>query len=194
MAGAEDVAAHQHIDVLIVGAGVAGLSAALTLAPEVGSVVILEGSDHVGGRLHSEAWGSEVRVCCLEHGAQWVHGSNGKNPIHHLTQELGLQGSVDGDRDGCRIICAASGLDLTAEAEPRSAALEEANAKLERCACDEWPPQPDYSVRAGLRACGWQPTTALDDALEWLSFDFEYAETSGLSDLKMSVRSVHSWG
>lgn len=55
--------------VVVVGAGYAGLSAALTLHDRGVDVVVLEGSDRVGGRVHSEVREDGLVV---DHGGQWV--------------------------------------------------------------------------------------------------------------------------
>src|SRR6478752_576895 len=56
-------------EVVVVGACYAGLSAALTLHDAGRDVVVLEGSDRVGGRVYSEQRNSGV---VIDHGGQWV--------------------------------------------------------------------------------------------------------------------------
>lgn len=62
-----------RVDVIVIGAGVAGLTAAAELAPHVDSVTILEAADRIGGRVHTihppEANGP------VELGAEFVHGT-----------------------------------------------------------------------------------------------------------------------
>lgn len=58
----------RHTQVVVVGAGYAGLSAALRLRDQGVDVLVLEGAGRVGGRAHSEQHGSVV----LDHGGQWV--------------------------------------------------------------------------------------------------------------------------
>lgn len=55
-------------DVVIVGAGYAGLSAALELTRAGHDVLVLEGSDRVGGRV----WSREEDGVRIDHGGQWV--------------------------------------------------------------------------------------------------------------------------
>ncbi len=57
-------------DVIVVGAGVAGLIAAVRLADAGWSVTVLEASDRVGGRIHTVHRGDVA----LELGAEFVHG------------------------------------------------------------------------------------------------------------------------
>lgn len=61
----------KHVDVVIAGAGVAGLQAANTLAEHGLSVMVVESSDRVGGRIHTAYTASGEPV---ELGAEFVHG------------------------------------------------------------------------------------------------------------------------
>jgi monoamine oxidase len=74
------------IDVAIVGAGFAGLSAALDLVRAGHSVVVLEANDRVGGRvLNHTIQGSEV----VDLGAQWI--GPGQDRIAALAREVGVE-------------------------------------------------------------------------------------------------------
>lgn len=57
-------------DVVVIGAGMAGLSAALRLMEEGLSVTVVEACHRVGGRIFSERIGN----CDVEMGAEFVHG------------------------------------------------------------------------------------------------------------------------
>jgi Flavin containing amine oxidoreductase len=57
-------------EILIVGAGMAGLTAARVLAEAGMRVTVMEAKDRIGGRIYSERHGSEI----IELGAQFVHG------------------------------------------------------------------------------------------------------------------------
>lgn len=77
-------AAPTSADVLVIGAGMAGLAAARQLADAGLRVTILEARDRIGGRLWSLRT-REGRVFDL--GASWIHGERG-NPITKLAHEL----------------------------------------------------------------------------------------------------------
>jgi len=93
--------------VLVIGAGIGGLVAAVRLAEAGCGVTVLEASDRVGGRMRTERVG-EVSV---ELGAEFVHG---KPPeLYALLSELGLNAT---ERTGAMVYWAADG-SLTAEVE-----------------------------------------------------------------------------
>ncbi|MEM6704677.1 MAG: FAD-dependent oxidoreductase [Acidobacteriota bacterium] len=72
--------------VAIVGAGMAGLTAASGLAREGVGVTVLEARDRIGGRvLTADALGTPVDL-----GATWIHGPDG-NPLSALADELGME-------------------------------------------------------------------------------------------------------
>ena len=72
--------------VLVVGAGVAGLAAARSLADAGWPVRVIEARDRIGGRVYTTRdWGVP-----LEMGASWVQGVN-DNPLMALAQKAQLQ-------------------------------------------------------------------------------------------------------
>ena len=72
--------------VLIIGAGMAGLSAARTLADAGLPVRVIEARDRVGGRVHTTRdWGTP-----MEMGASWIHGIT-DNPLIPLAQQTDTQ-------------------------------------------------------------------------------------------------------
>lgn len=83
---AEEVieAAEEGARVIVIGAGIAGLAAAYTLAEEEIAVTVLEGSDRVGGRLRTD----RSLGVALDLGASWIQGVDG-NPVSELAEEAG---------------------------------------------------------------------------------------------------------
>ncbi len=72
-------------DVIIVGAGVAGLAAAQRLTARGARVLILEARNRIGGRV----WTDSRLGFPLEMGAQWIHGTK-NNPIATMAKQNNL--------------------------------------------------------------------------------------------------------
>jgi monoamine oxidase len=75
----------RSVDVVIVGAGLAGLSAADWLTRQGHDVVVLEGRDRVGGRIRT----TEVAGVQVDAGATWVAPDH--DAMHALIKRLGGQ-------------------------------------------------------------------------------------------------------
>lgn len=73
------------VDVVVVGAGVAGLTAARLLDRQGVSLLVLEARDRVGGRTLSQRVGREV----LDLGGQWIGPTQDR--LAALAKELGVQ-------------------------------------------------------------------------------------------------------
>ena len=72
------------VDVVVVGAGLAGLTAARELVRSGASVVVLEARDRVGGRTYSREVGGQW----VDLGGQWI--GPGQKRMEALARELGL--------------------------------------------------------------------------------------------------------
>lgn len=71
----------------MIGAGIAGLSAARWLRDSGHGVTVLEARDRIGGRIHTSRLWPDAPV---DVGASWVHGVNG-NPLTELAKQAGAQ-------------------------------------------------------------------------------------------------------
>jgi monoamine oxidase len=71
-------------NVLIIGAGIAGLSAARSLARAGVTVTVLEARNRVGGRVVTDR--DTLGFAC-DTGAGWIHGPAGGNPITDLAKQ-----------------------------------------------------------------------------------------------------------
>jgi monoamine oxidase len=82
-------------DVIIVGAGLAGLTAARQLDQAGLDVLVLEAQDRIGGRALADTTTFSVPI---DYGAAWLHGLE-TNPLDEIADELGFH-RVDTDLDG----------------------------------------------------------------------------------------------
>lgn len=72
--------------VIVIGAGIAGLTAARALKRAGVDVTVVEARDRLGGRIHTfREWGSTVEL-----GASWLHGTK-NNPLAKLADEAGVK-------------------------------------------------------------------------------------------------------
>ena len=79
------ISGDQQVDVAVVGAGLSGLMAARALNQAGKSVLILEASDRIGGRMYSQG---TIENGVLDLGGQWVGPT--QNAIKNLLNELGI--------------------------------------------------------------------------------------------------------
>ncbi len=76
----------EHHDAIVVGAGVAGLTAARLLSREGGRVVVLEARDRVGGRVWTDRRGGRA----TDLGASWIHGTTA-SPVAAAAEAFGMR-------------------------------------------------------------------------------------------------------
>lgn len=75
----------EQVDCLVVGAGVAGLTAARLLRANGLSVVVLEARDRIGGRVWTDRRGGHA----TDLGASWIHGITG-SPVAAAAEAFGM--------------------------------------------------------------------------------------------------------
>ena len=75
----------QDVDCLVVGGGVAGLTAAFELRKRGVDVIVLEARDRVGGR----TWSAVLEGAEVDWGGEWI--GNGQPRVYALIKELGLE-------------------------------------------------------------------------------------------------------
>ncbi len=76
----------EHFETIVIGAGVAGLTAARLLAQAGRRVVVLEARDRVGGRVWTHRDGGHV----TDLGASWIHGITDE-PVAAATAAFGMR-------------------------------------------------------------------------------------------------------
>jgi monoamine oxidase len=76
-------------DIVIIGAGAAGLAAARRLASEAVTVALLEARDRVGGRAHTVEASTAAGVLPLDAGCEWLHSAD-RNPLVPIIEANGF--------------------------------------------------------------------------------------------------------
>ncbi|MGE0746287.1 MAG: flavin monoamine oxidase family protein [Rhodospirillales bacterium] len=75
------------VDVVVVGAGAAGLAAAQTLVDSRRTVAVLEAKDRIGGRAYTATAGLRT---AFDHGCYWLHSAD-ENPFTGIADRLGFR-------------------------------------------------------------------------------------------------------
>jgi putrescine oxidase len=132
---------HTDADVVVVGAGVTGLTTAVRLHEAGRKVVVLEARDRVGGRLLTDT----VDGVRLEVGGQWV--SPDQTALLGLLDELGLS-TYARHREGSSVYIGRDGVRRTFEGEAfpvsagTAAEMERLTKELDRLAAEMDPLSP----------------------------------------------------
>lgn len=112
-------------DVVVIGAGTAGLSAADALLRKGLKVIVLEARNRIGGRAWTE---SETLAQPFDQGAHWLHNAE-VNSFKYKAQSLGLQ-LVDASTSNLQLYRQGSPLDRTATTRSLSRAEEQLERRM----------------------------------------------------------------
>ncbi|HKP07936.1 MAG TPA: FAD-dependent oxidoreductase, partial [Microbacterium sp.] len=149
-----------HFDTIVVGAGVAGLTAARLLTKAGRRVVVLEARDRVGGRVSTDR---HFAGTVTDMGASWIHGIAG-SPVAAAAEAFGMRTvefTVGGYQPDSRPIAyyGPDGMRLTDAAT--QAFVDDINAvdATLRDAVAESAPDASYRdvTETALAAQGWDP-------------------------------------
>ena len=173
-----------HAKVLILGAGSAGIKAASVLHENgMDDFLIIEGADYIGGRVqNAEFSGQTVNV-----GSQWASPGGGSDIVNKMIREWGIEGH---EIDVVSTVYRNCSGELVPDSEVGHiwGRLDAAIAKAVEIAEDILAnDKPDVSQRTALLAGGWFPRTALEKAIEWLTFDFETSERTSVTALLSTI-------
>jgi len=168
-------------EVLVVGAGVAGLAAARELRAEGFTVTVLEARDRIGGRVVTDKRWSGVPV---DLGASWIHGLEG-NEIAELAADHGIR-LAPGTNDDRWVVYGADGKLVDAEAlgaEAQALAAAIAGEQRRRAKAGEG----DISLADFVATRGAGLDEAARRRLDFLvnsEYEHEYAADAALLSLR----------
>lgn len=129
------------IDVIVIGAGIAGLAAAKDIQAAGKRVQLLEARQRVGGRIWSwREWGEPIEL-----GANWIETSKG-NPLVNLAQQANMETTSDPEEDGDELL-----IDLTTNKKMTGSAVENMYDRYETIIDDAVDTADDYSKDVSLR-------------------------------------------
>ena len=103
--------ANNDAEVIVLGAGMAGLAAARVLAERGVRVLVLEARERVGGRIYTE---HTAEGAVVEHGAEFIHGRAPE--LWSLLDEAGLEAV---ERDGAMLSEEQRGVGVTDDGDER---------------------------------------------------------------------------
>ena len=140
-------------DVLVIGAGCAGIAAARELAARGRSCIVLEGGARAGGRAWTESGSLGLP---FDHGASWLHQAD-DNPLTPFAHALGLD-PIDHDRFRERLLSAHGRLATREDRRAFAAAEDDFWTAIDAAAADGAPDRP--ASEAAPRGGPWDATIA----------------------------------
>ena len=161
--------------ILIVGAGVTGLSAATALRQSGHDCLLVEASSRIGGRAHTTPFGHHG----FDHGASWLHAAE-RNPLVPIAREAGLR-LLNADHVRTRRVIVDGRLATEAELSQREAAI----ARLEAAASAE---TSDIAFATAIDSLRDDPWTASIEA--WEACNIAAADPRELSVIDWRVNEL----
>ncbi|MCU0828952.1 MAG: FAD-dependent oxidoreductase [Tabrizicola sp.] len=113
--------------IVVIGAGLAGLSAARDLQAAGHDVTVIEARDRIGGRIHTSRVWPDLP---MDLGASWIHGTKG-NPLTALADEAGARRTATSYDRSLTLGPDGAELDLTAAMEAAEALVQSARDAIE---------------------------------------------------------------
>ena len=182
------------VDVVIIGAGWAGMAAADHLAKAGVSFVVLEAQNHTGGRTHAFKFGHEsVGQHVFEQGSNWIQGTGlarkdrdsptvRTNPLLDLAEKEGLQtvyipGATDGNMSNYFKVYDERGQDGDPTGKLRQAGNDAMDCVNRTASDSSYYHGITSTVRDALTDCGWLPESNVEWAIDWAIVD----DTAGVS-------------
>jgi monoamine oxidase len=161
-------------DIVVIGAGAAGVAAARRLAAANVKVVVLEASDRVGGRCQTDLVTFGVP---FDRGARWLYGQD-SNPVAKLARSAGMEIYATPQSQKIRIgrRNARSGEveDYLASQVRANRAIQDPNRKSDTAALDALP--KDLGIWSGTLAFTLGPAAISKDLKEVSAFDLARQE------------------
>ena len=153
-------------EVLVIGAGAAGLAAARKLVEWDYDVILLEGAQRIGGRVWTD-WSLGLP---FEVGAGWIHGPEGGNPVSALARAVGARTFVTDDESF--LVFAADGSPVErAKIEASYRELEAIYRRIDDTL------ERDTSLVQAIRRVS--PGFARDPILNWMASAYTEFDTGG---------------
>lgn len=169
--------------VIVVGAGMSGLSAAAALERQGIEFVVLEARNYTGGRMHSQLFGSpSVGEHYIEVCANWIQGGE-PNPLLQAARRIGLRMAKEPgtDQNFSNYVEVFDSQGSPVDISNRSADLDYINTCVRNLAESTYP--NDMTLRDALTQCNWVVGNEVDAGLDFFSFQGEFAISADRASL-----------